>query len=154
AEVFAFAPVFNEEGSIQLVIREWVETLRQLGVPWTFLALDDGSTDATPLLLSELTKEFPQLQVIRQRNQGHGPNCTNGYHRALARGAKWILQIDSDGQCDPVYFMKLWNARNTGEVVLGFRTRREDGWSRLLISRILSLVVLFTTGVWVRDSNV
>src|SRR5262249_4934624 len=52
------------------------------------------------------------------------------------------------------YFMKLWNARNTGEVVLGFRTRREDGWSRLLISRILSLVVLFTTGVWVRDSNV
>src|SRR5262249_53519537 len=97
AEVFAFAPVFNEEGSIQLVIREWVETLRQLGVPWTFLALDDGSTDATPLLLSELTKEFPQLQVIRQRNQGHGPTCTNGYHRALASGAKWILQIDSDG---------------------------------------------------------
>lgn len=153
-QLFVFAPAYNEEGSIRQVVQEWIDALRRLGVPATFLVLDDGSTDGTAAILEALRGVTPELQVLRQPNRGHGPTCTLGYQRALASGAEWIFQIDSDGQCDPSYFPSLWAARPSAEAVFGFRVRRDDGWSRLAISRILSSLVLALTGTWVKDSNV
>lgn len=153
-DLFVFAPVFNEEGSIRQVLDEWILSLRRLGVSFTFLALDDGSRDRTAVLLEELRREFPELEVCGQRNRGHGPTCVAGYRRGIDSGAEWIFQIDSDGQCDPSYFGTFWQARTSAEAVFGFRKQRDDGWSRILVSRMLSLFVLGTAGVWVRDSNV
>ena len=84
SQLFAFAPVYNEAGSIRQVATEWVEAFRRLGIPATLLLLDDGSTDATPTILEELRRELPELQVVRHSNRGHGPSCTQGYQRALA----------------------------------------------------------------------
>jgi glycosyltransferase involved in cell wall biosynthesis len=154
SQLFAFAPVYNEAGSIRQVATEWVDAFRRLDIRATLLLLDDGSTDATPTILEELRRELPELQVVRHSNRGHGPSCTQGYQRALESGAEWIFQIDSDGQCDPVYFPEVWAARASSEAVFGYRTRRDDGWSRLAISRILSSLVFTLTGVWIKDSNV
>jgi dolichol-phosphate mannosyltransferase len=154
AQLFAFAPVYNEAGSIRQVAQEWVDAFRRLGIRATLLLLDDGSSDATPAILEELRRELPELQVVRHSNRGHGPSCTQGYRRALESGAEWIFQIDSDGQCDPAYFPKVWAARESRDAVFGYRTRRDDGLSRLAISRILSSLVFTLTGLWIKDSNV
>lgn len=153
-ELFVFAPVYNEEGSIRLVVQEWIEALRRLGISPTFLILDDGSTDGTPAALEQLRGEFPELRVLRNANRGHGPTCTHGYRLAIDSNAEWIFQIDSDGQCDPSYFPTVWGARPTAEAVFGYRTRRDDGFSRLVVSRVLSSLVFLLTGIWIRDSNV
>jgi glycosyltransferase involved in cell wall biosynthesis len=153
-ELFVIAPVYNEEGAIRQVVEEWAQALQRLGIRFTFLLLDDGSTDRTPAILEQLSREQPSLQLHRGANQGHGQTCTMGYQRAVQSGARWIFQIDSDGQCDPSYFPSLWEKRMGSPAVFGYRTRRDDGWSRLAISRILSSLVLMLTGVWIRDSNV
>jgi glycosyltransferase involved in cell wall biosynthesis len=153
-DLFVFAPVYNEEGSIRLVVQEWIEAVRRLGIAATFLILDDGSTDGTPSALKQLGGEFPELRVLRNANRGHGPTCTHGYRLALDSDAEWIFQIDSDGQCNPSYFPTVWAARTTSEAVFGYRTRRDDGFSRLVVSRVLSSLLFLLTGIWIRDSNV
>ena len=52
-------PVYNEEKSIELVIKEWVQVLK-LEVPDQFriLVIDDGATDTTPEILERLQREI------------------------------------------------------------------------------------------------
>ena len=66
----------------------------------------------------------------------------------------WIFQIDSDGQCDPRYFPDVWAAREGCDIVFGCRTQRDDGFSRVIISFVLRMVVLALAGVNSRDANV
>jgi len=62
-------PVYNEQASIERVVRDHVEVLERLGssVPeWEIVCVDDGSKDRTPEILRDLQKQVPQLRVIRQ----------------------------------------------------------------------------------------
>ena len=146
-------PVYNEAAAVGGVVREWAARVRALCPQAVFCIVDDGSTDASPAVLDRLSADLPRLQVLRQPNRGHGQACLAGYRAALDAGARWVLQIDSDGQCDPGCFERLWAARGPAAAVLGRRRRREDGLVRTVISRVLSLVVLAATGVRVRDAN-
>ena len=89
-----------------------------------------------------------------RRAGGHGQAILNGYRLAAQRQVPWIFQIDSDGQCDPRYFPELWSVRDGYDYVSGYRTRRDDGFSRMVISRVLRVVVFFLSGVSCRDANV
>ena len=91
---------------------------------------------------------------MRRPNGGHGRACLHGYRLGLARGARWIAQIDSDGQCDASSFPELWRLRERHPVIFGYRRVRLDGWRRRLVSRTLALGAFSATGVSVRDPNV
>lgn len=147
-------PAYNEEHAIEGVVREWVEVVDEVAGAFTFLVVNDGSRDATGEVLARLDREIPRLRIIDQANSGHGPSCTLGYREALAGGADWIFQIDSDGQCAPEYFRAFWSLRESRDVILGRRVRRDDGVLRSLISGVVSVVVWLGTGTWLRDANV
>ena len=87
-------------------------------------------------------------------NAGHGRACRTGYELAVARGAEWTLQIDSDGQCDPQYFAAFWNSREDADVVFGMRKTRDDGFSRVLISSACRLGTSLLAGMDLKDANV
>lgn len=148
-------PAYNEEASVARVLDEWIPCLRSVaGSPFCFCALNDGSQDTTLAILKNLQGKYPELVIVDKKNSGHGQTCLAGYKEALGKQAQWIFQIDSDGQCDPAFFKRLWDARDTSTAVYGYRKKREDGFSRFLISRAVTLVTFFCTGIWVRDANV
>ncbi|MEO8275034.1 MAG: glycosyltransferase family 2 protein [Thermoanaerobaculia bacterium] len=148
-------PVFNEEASIERVLAEWLPALREaVGVDLRVLAINDGSRDRTLEKLRAIERANPEVTVRDQANAGHGASCIAGYRLALSSGADWVLQIDSDGQCDPRYFAAFWEARRNAPVIFGYRVRRDDGWSRWAISRVVSLVSWLAAGIWVGDANV
>ena len=63
------------------------------------LAVDDGSRDATPVLLERARRDWPQLRVVRLRaNAGHQAALSAGLARA--RGA-WVASLDADLQDPP-----------------------------------------------------
>ena len=66
----------------------------------------------------------------------------------------FILQIDSDNQCDPIHFKKLVLQSKKNDIVFGYRVRREDGFLRLIFSRILSCVIFLRSGIYLKDPNV
>lgn len=147
-------PVYNEAGCITQVVEDWVSTFRELAPDFIFCLVNDGCTDETPKILDELAGRHPELALINKENTGHGQSCVTGYKAALDSGASWVFQIDSDGQCDSAFFKTFWEQRHQHRVLYGFRKQREDGFSRWLISRVLSLVIFINTRCWLVDANV
>ena len=95
-----------------------------------------------------------RLEVLTRENRGHGQSCLQGYRIALARQIPFVLQLDSDGQCDPRFFCRFWRIRKQFDVIYGDRVRRDDGWKRTLASWVLRFTILFCTGSWCVDPNV
>lgn len=153
-ELAVVMPTRNEGAALETVVREWVAELRRQAPDFELLVLDDGSTDETAGILARLQSEIKELRAVDKENSGHGRTCCLGYRLALSDGARWILQIDSDGQCDPRDFSPVWAARAACPAVFGFRVRREDGWRRQLISRCARLAVFLAAGAWIQDANV
>lgn len=148
-------PIYNEEANISDVISEWLPALEASGRPFQLLAIDDGSKDHTLEILGKLACEHPgKVVVVSKTNSGHGRTCRHGYELALQSGAEWVLQIDSDGQCDPGYFAQFWSHTPQADCVFGFRKTRGDGLARKIISRTCGFLSSLVAGAALQDANV
>lgn len=147
-------PVYNEEEAIPSVLEEWNRVLSDCDIPYTLCVLNDGSKDSTLKTLQELAKKYPRLHIIDKPNSGHGQSCILGYKTALQNGADWIIQIDSDGQCDPKFFPALIPFTDKYKAIYGYRKTRDDGFMRFVISRFVSLFTFAATMEWIKDANV
>ena len=153
-KLWVVMPAYNEEECVRHVSEEWLQTLKQNYPDFIFLALNDGSKDSTLAILNSIAGKEKNFCVIDKLNSGHGQTCLEGYRIALKEAAEWILQIDSDGQCDPVYFESFLNKASEEKIIYGWRKSRDEGWRRLWISRFVTLFAFVATGVWVKDANV
>lgn len=148
-------PVFNEQASVRKVVTEWFYEIENWTQDFVFIAFNDGSNDGTLAVLEKLKDQLgTRLEIVSHTNRGHGQSCLAGYRHALARGAQWVFQIDSDGQCDPQYFFRFWRLREKCDVIYGVRKTRDDGWRRVVASRILRLVLAIACRINCVDANV
>ena len=155
APLVVVMPVYNEEVSIAQVIREWLELLQTVGAHFHILALDDGSCDQTRDILLRLQAEEPDVvRVVSKPNSGHGMTCRAGYEIAVCSQADWVLQIDSDGQCDPRHFAEFWKTREEYDCIFGVRASRDDGVLRIIISRLCTWISSLVCGRELKDANV
>lgn len=154
-EIIIIMPVCNEQASVRKVVEEWFREVENWTENFVFLALDDGSTDKTLAVLHALQARLgPRLEVLTRDNQGHGQTCLQGYRIAAERGIPFLLQIDSDGQCNPEYFFRFWRQRENCDVIYGKRIRRDDGWRRVLASLVLRTTLLLSARANCIDANV
>ena len=117
-------PMYNEEAVLPLLVERLRPVADGWGVPYEILCVDDGSTDATPVLLQRLHREWPQVRVLRLRaNAGHQAAISAGLARA--RG-KWMVTIDADLQDPPETIGEMLAvAQGQGvDVVYGVRSDR------------------------------
>lgn len=148
-------PVYNEQTAVGKVVREWFPALEAQTADFTFLALNDGSMDRTLAALQTLRAQLgPRLEILDRPNRGHGQSCLQGYRIALERGVPYVFQIDSDGQCDPRFFAAFWARRERYDVLYGRRTRRDDGWTRVVVSAVERTFLLVLFRVNCVDANV
>ncbi|WP_345203340.1 glycosyltransferase family 2 protein [Fodinibacter luteus] len=92
-------PIYNEEAVLPLLVERLRPVAESWGVTHEVLCVDDGSTDATPVLLQRLRREWPQVRVVRLRaNAGHQAAISAGLARARGR---WVVTIDADLQDPP-----------------------------------------------------
>jgi polyisoprenyl-phosphate glycosyltransferase len=139
-------PVFNEEDVLPLFAERIRPVLDRLGVAYEMLAVDDGSTDATPVVLELMRRNWPELRVIRlRRNSGHQNALTAGLHRA--RG-EYVVSIDVDLQDPPEVIAEMLRLAETAglDVVHGVRTDRSTDspfkrWTAGLYYRLVRRVV-------------
>jgi len=154
-ELAIVMPVFNEQASVRKVVMEWFQEVENWTERFRFLAIDDGSGDSTLKILQRLRNQLGhRLEVVTRENRGHGQTCLQGYRIALDYGIPHVMQIDSDGQCDPQYFFRFWREREKADVIYGVRFRRDDGLKRVLASVVLRATLLVYGRVWCVDANV
>ena len=86
-------------------------------------------------------------------NGGHGATVLYAYEYALKHGADYVFQTDSDRQTLPEEFWQFWNIREKYDMVIGHRNKREDGISRIFVTKILKLTLKMCFGVSMTDAN-
>lgn len=145
-------PAYNEEGCIEQAVRGWHGEVVSKIKPSRMLVVDDGSRDSTGKILGLLARELPGLEVVHQKNAGHGAALMRAY-RACS-DSEWVFQVDSDGQFLPSDFRLLWERRGESGFITGYRRERYDAPVRLVVTRVLRLVIFLLFGCRSKDSNI
>ena len=92
---FAFlVPFYNHPQNIKALIA----ALKTYELP--VIVVDDGSDEASKLILAELERTEGILLLTRAQNGGKGIAMKDGFKFALNRGFSHVLQIDADFQHD------------------------------------------------------
>ncbi len=156
SNMFFVMPAYNEAENIEATIRQWypvVKRCAEQGNNARLVIANDGSKDKTYNIMAGMKTQFPLLEPLDKSNSGHGATILYLYRYALENGADYIFQTDSDGQTDPNEFWPMWEARDKYDMQIGHRRGRQDGFSRIVVTKTLRLVVRMMFGVWVRDAN-
>lgn len=154
-KLYIVIPAYNEEENVRQVIDDWypvVETHSGDGTS-RLVIIDDGSKDSTYTIMQECAKTRPQFLPLTKPNSGHGATVLYGYNYALEQGADYIFQTDSDRQTLPSEFEPFWDQREQFDMVIGWRNSRQDGISRIIVTKTLKLVIRLCFGVTVTDAN-
>ena len=151
--LYIVMPAYNEQDNIQDVIQQWHPIVARIGNSSRLVIFNDGSKDQTYERMKELESQYPFLKAETKPNSGHGATCLYAYQYALTQGAEYVFQTDSDGQTDPDEFWTLWNEREKYDFLIGLRNHRQDGFSRVLVTKVLRLIVRIIFGVNVKAAN-
>lgn len=153
--LYIVIPAYNEEETISKVIAEWYPVIeRHAGEGNSRLVvINDGSKDKTSQIVHELVQVRPLLELIDKENLGHGATLLFAYKYALKHKADYIFQTDSDGQTCAEEFETFWDQRNSYDVLIGERIGRKDGFSRVIVTKTLKVVLFMIFGIWVKDAN-
>jgi glycosyltransferase involved in cell wall biosynthesis len=152
-------PAKNESASLPELVRQIVAAFRPLVgrrspnplESFEILIVDDGSTDESPEVLRKLAAETPELRpILFARNAGQSAATVCGFREA--RG-DWVAILDADLQNDPADLARLWNAMIGHDAGLGWRIKREDKWSKRVISKCANAVRNWVLGDSVKDTG-
>ena len=152
-KLYIVIPAYNEEANIGAVIDDWYPIVEKYGEESRLVIVDDGSKDNTYAIMKEYAKNRPKFIPITKPNSGHGATVLYGYNYALEQGADCIFQTDSDGQTLPEEFPQFWEEKENHDMVIGWRNGRQDGGSRVFVTKTLKLVIRICFGVTVTDAN-
>jgi len=144
-------PIYNEEGNIPALHESVSRAMAGSGVDYELILVDDGSSDGSFRLLSELAAKDRRVKVIRfRRNFGQTAAMAAGFDAASGRV---VVPMDGDLQNDPTDILNLLAKVNEGyDVVSGWRKDRQDTFiNRKLPSILANALISRLTGVHLHD---
>ena len=150
-ELSVVLPVYQERDAIRATIMQLVQVLKETGLTFEVIAVDDGSTDGTSEIMQALSTEFPEYVriIAHPYNKGNGAAVKTGIR--AARG-QMIVCMDADGQHDPSQIPALVSYLSDYDLVVGARTRAYMGsWHRNLANWIYNQLASYMTGLRIED---
>jgi dolichol-phosphate mannosyltransferase len=152
-KLYIVIPAYNEEANVGTVIKDWYPIVEKLGNGSKLVIIDDGSKDKTYQIMQQYASNMEAFEPITKPNGGHGATVLYGYHYAINAGADYVFQTDSDGQTLPEEFWPFWEHRKAYDMVIGHRKGRQDGFSRVFVTKTLKIVLRLCFHVNVVDAN-
>jgi glycosyltransferase involved in cell wall biosynthesis len=150
-DVSIVIPLLNEERTIEPLYDGIAATLASSRLNAEVIFIDDGSTDRTMELLTNLHDRDPRMRVVSfKRNFGQHPAMHAGIARARGR---IVVTMDGDLQNQPSDIPKLVAAIDAGaDVASGRRVERHDGFVlRRVPSRLINRMLARLTGAPISD---
>ena len=159
AAVTVVLPTYNEAANLPVIVAEL------MSLPLTglrILVADDNSPDGTGVVADELAEKYgtDRMTVVhRPGKQGLGRAYVDGMTRAVAAGAEFVVQMDSDLSHSPQYLPQMLGTllSTQADVVIGSRyvcgasLAREWSWERKALSGFANLYVRALLRLGVRD---
>lgn len=149
-------PTYNEIENIKNII----DTIFSLSIPFDILIVDDNSPDGTALEVKKLQSIYPKklFLEIRDKKLGLGTAYIYGFKWALAQNYDYIFEMDADLSHNPNDLCRLYNEciEKKADITIGSRYIKGVNvvnWPlpRILLSYGASLYVKIITGMKIED---
>ena len=147
-KILIIIPAYNEAENIERVVDNLIENYPQ----YDYVIINDGSTDDTRKICARRGYNLLDLPI----NVGLYGAIKSGMRYANYYGYDYVLQLDGDGQHDPMYIKDLQACmEQTGaDIVIGsrFKTERKPINSRMIGSQLITTAIFLTTkGKYIGD---
>jgi len=142
-----FFPAYNEEKNIAKLLGSALKILKQVANDYEILVVVyEGSTDNTISIVRKFAKKNSKIRLLLQPKDKKGI----GYAKMMGfKNAKYpyIFYADSDNQFDLREFRKFLPYIGKYDVIAGYRIKRHDPKSRIIVSKIYNAMMglLFKT---------
>jgi dolichol-phosphate mannosyltransferase len=159
AAVTVVLPTYNEAANLPVIVAEL------LALPLSALRIlvaDDNSPDGTGRIADQLAAEYGQERITvvhRPGKQGLGRAYVDGMTQAIAAGAEFVVQMDSDLSHAPGYLPQMLGTllSASADVVIGSRyvagasLASEWSWHRRALSGFANYYVRALLRLGIRD---
>jgi glycosyltransferase involved in cell wall biosynthesis len=149
-EISVVVPLLNEQDNVGPLYEQVTQTLGPEH-SYELIFIDDGSTDNSFAVMTELQRADDKVRIIRfRKNFGQTAALSAGFDHA--RG-QIVVAMDGDLQNDPADIPKMLAKLDEGyDVVSGWRKKRHDNAvTRLLPSKAANWLISRLTGVKLHD---
>ncbi len=144
-----FFPAYNEEDNIADSVREAKKVVRQITDRYEIIVVDDGSSDRTAAIVSDIAREDPLVRLVRhEQNQGYGAAVWSGIQAARY---DWVFFTDADLQFRLDELTRLVEHIPEHNVVLGCRSPRKDPFIRLVNAKGWNILNRIVFGLKAKD---
>jgi glycosyltransferase involved in cell wall biosynthesis len=146
----ALFPAYNDQHTIENIVRTAAEEMRKVTDDFEVLVVDDGSRDQTGVILDRLSDALPFLRVIHHpRNLGYGAALIAGFTNARK---DLIFYTDGDGQYDVREMHNLFaQLKPNIDLVNGYKIKRADAWYRIWIGTAYREAMRLVFRLQIRD---
>jgi glycosyltransferase involved in cell wall biosynthesis len=143
-------PVYNEVEALPELYQALTKALDRLHQSAEIVFVDDGSRDGSGAVLDRLAQGNTRVQVLHfRRNYGQTAALMAAFRHSTG---DVIIPMDGDGQNDPADIPRLLDKLSEGfDVVSGWRTPRDDRFSRRLPSVVANRLISLLLGVPLHD---
>lgn len=152
-DVSIVVPLFNEEESLP-ELASWIDRVcKKNNISYEILFIDDGSTDHSWKVISELASVNPDILAVRfSRNYGKSAALHTGFIRA---NGDVVITMDADLQDSPEEIPELRRMiiEEGYDLVSGWKKKRHDPLSKTIPSRLFNSTARLVTGIKLHDFN-
>jgi len=145
-------PAYNEEKNIFPLYNKLTSVLKKLKKRYELIFVDDGSTDYTFKNLKKINENDSNVKVIQfMRHFEKAAALSAGFSKAKG---DIIITMDADLQDNPEEIPKFLNKLDKGyDLVIGWRYKRKDPLTKIIVSKIFNFFVRLLTRIKVHDSD-
>lgn len=139
-------PLYNEEKNIRILTEEIITVMRKTAYNYEIVFVNDGSSDNSWEVISELSDLFPFIQGIDLAGNC-GQTVALGCGFEQSRGDV-IVAMDSDLQHDPVYIPEFLGYIEEGyDLVGGWKEKRPENFFKAFLANVAHKIICRISGV-------
>lgn len=154
-ELSVILPAYNEGHVIQKTLDRVDNAIKQTGLRYEIVVVDDGSIDDTKKQVANYANKNGHVKVVSYKsNAGKGHAVRTGFQ--CSKGMS-VIFMDSDLDIDPKLILRYFEALTQGDIVIGSKWHSQSTVEiplvRSVLSRAFNTLVRILTGVKLRDTQ-
>jgi glycosyltransferase involved in cell wall biosynthesis len=152
-DISIVVPLYNEDESLPELIT-WIDSvMQQHQFSYEAIFVDDGSTDQSWKVITDLKEKFPGIKAIKfRRNYGKSAALNVGF--AAAQGDV-IITMDADLQDSPDEIPALYRRikEESYDVISGWKKKRYDPITKTIPTKLFNAATRKMSGIQLNDFN-